>query len=242
MAFFLVSIQMAQMPASPVVDRSLGVLAQAQNPLTQAQNLLTRKQVEKVLSRFVAIGGLVFAAQAIPTLLAQTSYLDALWLWIAVPVLVGWLIATLFFSIAQVWVRPSHGTFTVLYLLAVGSLQVAIIPGAEVDPGLNWLNWLLTVAMGMAAIAFSTTLATVVLFVAPIAFMLVRVTPAGGGAPWDLAVLECILAIILGGAVLIIVTMLRQAASAVDLAQSTAIEGYSNAVRQHATEVERVQV
>ncbi|MCY7412320.1 MAG: hypothetical protein LH471_04690, partial [Salinibacterium sp.] len=46
----------------------------------------------------------------------------------------------------------------------------------------------------------------------------------------------------LGGAVLIIVTMLRQAASAVDLAQSTAIEGYSNAVRQHATEVERVQV
>jgi len=94
----------------------------------------------------------------------------------------------------------------------------------------------------MAAIAFSTPLATVVLFVAPIAFMLVRVTPPGGTAPWVLAVLECILAIILGGARIIKKKMLRQAASAVDLAQSTAIERYSKAVRLHATEVERVQV
>ena len=36
--------------------------------------------------------------------------------------------------------------------------------------------------------------------------------------------------------------MLRQAASAVDRAQSQALAKYANAVRQHATEVERVQV
>lgn len=223
------------MVASPVVDRAVPLSKQPRNPLTL-------KQVEKVLSRFVAVAGLVFAVQAIPTVLTQAGFLDPLWLGIVAPVLFGWLVAVLFFSIAQVWVRGSHGTFAVLYLLAVVSLQFAVMPGTKVDPGLNWLNWLLTVAIGMAAIAFSTTLATVVLFVAPIAFMLVRVTPPGGTAPWVLAVLECILAIILGGAVLIIVTMLRQAASAVDLAQSTAIERYSNAVRLHATEVERVQV
>lgn len=228
---------MAASPAitSPLVDGATQLAKQPRNPLTL-------KQVEKVLSRFVAVAGLVFAAQAIPTVLAQASFLDPLWLGIVAPVLFSWLVGVLFFSIAQVWVRGSHGTFAVLYLLAVVSLQFAVMPGAEVDLGLNWLNWLLTVAIGMAAIAFSTTLATVVLFVAPIAFMLVRVTPSGGSAPWELAVLECILAIILGGAVLIIVTMLRQAASAVDLAQSTAIERYSNAVRLHATEVERVQV
>ncbi len=223
------------MVASPVVDRAVPLVKQPSNPLTL-------KQVEKVLSRFVAVAGLVFVAQAIPTMLTQAGFLDPLWLGIVAPVLFGWLVAVLFFSIAQVWVRGSHGTFAVLYLFAVVSLQFAVMPGTEVDPGLNWLNWLLTVAIGMAAIAFSTTLATVVLFVAPIAFMLVRVTPSGGSAPWVLAVLECILAIILGGAVLIIVTMLRQAASAVDRAQSTAIERYSNAVRLHATEVERVQV
>jgi len=223
------------MSASAFVDRAAAAAKQPRSPLT-------RKQVEKVLSRFVAVAGLVFAAQAIPTLLAQMSFLDPAWLRIVAPVLFGWLVAVMFFSVAQVWVRGSHGTFAVLYLLAVVSLQFAVMPGTAVESGLNWLNWLLTVAIGMAAIAFSTTLATVVLFVAPIAFMLVRVTPSGGSAPWVLAVLECILAIILGGAVLIIVTMLRQAASAVDLAQSTAIERYSNAVRLHATEVERVQV
>ena len=226
---------MVPMVASPVVDRAIPLVKQSRNPLTL-------KQVEKVLSRFVAVAGLVFAAQAIPTMLTQARFLEPLWLGIVAPMLFGWLVAVLFFSIAQVWVRGSHGTFPVLYLLAVVSLPFAVMPGTEVDPGLNWLNWLLTVAIGMAAIAFSTTLATVVLFVAPIAFMLIRVMPSGGSAPWVLAVLECILAIILGGAVLVIVTMLRQAASAVDLAQSTAMERYSNAVRLHATEVERVQV
>jgi signal transduction histidine kinase len=210
--------------------------------LKQSRNPLTRKQLEKVVSRFVAIGGLVFGAQAIPSLLAQATYLQLPWLWLVAPALFGWLVVTLVLSFAQVWVRGAHGTFVLLYFLAVATLPIAIIPGAPVDPGLNWLNWLLTVATGMAAIAFSTTLATAVLFGAPICFMVVRLMPAGGSAPPVLAILECILAIILGAAVLIIITMLRQAASGVDIAQSAAIDRYSNAVHQHATEVERVQV
>jgi len=48
--------------------------------------------------------------------------------------------------------------------------------------------------------------------------------------------------VILGGAIIIILTMLRQAASSVDNAQATALDRYAHAVRQHATEVERVQV
>src|SRR5690606_10979367 len=37
-------------------------------------------------------------------------------------------------------------------------------------------------------------------------------------------------------------TMLRGAAATVDAAQATALSGYIDAVREHATEVERVQV
>jgi signal transduction histidine kinase len=116
------------------------------------------------------------------------------------------------------------------------------VPGATVFSGIHWLNYLITVASAMAAIAFSARVATVYLFVAPIYYVIVRVMPQGGSAPWQLAVLEGIYALILGGVILTILTLLRQAASAVDDAQATAIERYSHAVRQHATEVERVQV
>jgi signal transduction histidine kinase len=56
------------------------------------------------------------------------------------------------------------------------------------------------------------------------------------------AVLDSIYSMILGGAVVIVIVMLRQTATNVDVAQSGALERYSHAVRQHATEVERVQV
>ena len=49
-------------------------------------------------------------------------------------------------------------------------------------------------------------------------------------------------AVILGTVVLIIVTMLRQAAETVDGAQEAALQRYDLAARQHATEIERVKV
>ena len=59
---------------------------------------------------------------------------------------------------------------------------------------------------------------------------------------FELAALDTIYAIILGGVILAIIAMMRQASSAVDTAQSQALARYATAVRQHATEVERVQV
>ena len=66
--------------------------------------------------------------------------------------------------------------------------------------------------------------------------------PQGGSAGIGLVALDYVYAVILGGTVLIIITMLRQAAGSVDDAQTAALARYANAVRQHATEVERVQV
>jgi signal transduction histidine kinase len=66
--------------------------------------------------------------------------------------------------------------------------------------------------------------------------------PAGGEVGPSRAALDSVFALILGGVITIIFTMLRTAASAVDRAQQTALERYSHAVRQHAIEAERVQV
>jgi signal transduction histidine kinase len=208
----------------------------------QPRNPISRKQVENVISRSVAVFGIVFGAQTVPWLLGQLDEAYPIWLWIIVPAMFGSLVFALIMSIAKVWVRPAHALVSIIYLVALISWPFAILPGAEIYPGIHWLYYLLTVATATAAIGFSTVLATIYLFLAPLIFLVVRVTPLGGGAPFGLAVLETFYSIILGGAVMIIVTMLRAAASSVDAAQATALDRYSHAVRQHATEVERVQV
>lgn len=206
------------------------------------RNPISRQQVERVMSRSVAGFGIVFGAQTIPWLLGQLDEAYPVWLWIVVPALFGTLGVVFVLSFANIWVRKAHGLFAILYLGALVTWPFTVIPGAEIFNGIHWLDYLLNVATAMAAISFSTSLATVYLFAAPIVYFVVRVTPLGGGADWQLATLEAVYAIILGGAIMIIVTMLRQAATSVDVAQATALDRYSYAVRQHATEVERVQV
>jgi hypothetical protein len=76
----------------------------------------------------------------------------------------------------------------------------------------------------------------------PAIYGFIHALPAGGGASWERSLLDSVYAIILGGAVLIIVTMLREASTSVDVAQATALDRYAVAVRHHATEVERVEV
>lgn len=208
----------------------------------QPRNPISRKQVENVFARSVAVFGLVFGAQTIPWMLGQLDEAYPLWLWIVVPSLFGMLVVVLITSFAKVWVKPAQGLFAILYLAALITWPLTVLPGAEIFSGIHWLNYLITVATAMAAIAFRPLIATIYLFLCPTIYVLFRATPIGGGAPPLLALFEGIYAVILGGAIIIILTMLRQAASSVDNAQATALDRYAHAVRQHATEVERVQV
>ena len=208
----------------------------------QPRNPISRKQVENVFARSVAVFGLVFGAQTIPWMLGQLDEAYPLWLWIVVPSLFGMLVVVFITSFAKVWVKPAQGLFAILYLAALITWPLTVLPGAEIFSGIHWLNYLITVATAMAAIAFRPLIATIYLFLCPTIYVLFRATPIGGGAPPLLALFEGIYAVILGGAIIIILTMLRQAASSVDNAQATALDRYAHAVRQHATEVERVQV
>ncbi|WP_010203491.1 sensor histidine kinase [Salinibacterium sp. PAMC 21357] len=208
----------------------------------QPRNPISRKQVERVISRSVAVSGIVFGAQTVPWLTSQMHEAQPWWLWVFVPALFGMLILVVILSFANRGVRVIHGTFAIVYALALLSWPFTVLPGVEIFNGIHWLNYLLTVATAMASIAFSRVIATAYLFAAPFVYFVVRTLPVGGSAPWQLALLEAVYALILGSAIMIIVTMLRQAATNVDHAQATALLRYGNAVRQHATEVERVQV
>jgi uncharacterized protein YidB (DUF937 family) len=208
----------------------------------QPRNPISRKQVEAVISRSVAVFGLVFGAQTIPSLLAQRAEAQPAWVAITVGAILASLILAMIASIIRRWVRVAHGLVSVVYLAALITWPFEVIDPDAVSSGNHWLYSLLTVGTATASIAFSTRVAGIYLFAVPLVYGIVRVTPAGGGVTPLQACLDVIYAIILGGAVMIIVTMLRQAAASVDNAQATALDRYGHAVRQHATEVERVQV
>ncbi|WP_191413716.1 sensor histidine kinase [Salinibacterium sp. ZJ450] len=208
----------------------------------QPRNPISRRQVESIISRSVAAFGIVFGAQTLPAILDQIDQANPVWAAAALTAIGGSLLIAVIASILQRWVRPAHGLVAIVYLMALISWPFAVTNPQLVSGANHWLYYLLTVATATAAISFSTRLATAYLFVVPTLYALIRLTEPGGAVPVSQAVLDAVYAIILGGAVMIIVTMLRQASSAVDAAQATALSRYGNAVRQHATDVERVQV
>jgi signal transduction histidine kinase len=207
----------------------------------QPRNPISRRRVDAVVSRAIAGFGIVFAAQTAPILLGQLGETGDAWLTLAVAALVGSLIVTLSFSIAGRWVRSAHATFAFVYVIILISWPFAVVE--PIGHGENhWLYYMLTVATATAAIAFRTRYALVYLVVVPAIYGFIHALPPGGGASWERSLLDTIYAIILGGGVQIIVTMLREASTSVDIAQATALDRYAVAVRHHATEVERVEV
>ena len=208
----------------------------------QPHNPISRPQIETVVSRSVAIFGFVFGLQAVPSALEQLPTAQSVWAIVFGVAIYGGIVATLVASFAKRCVRGVNAYVSFAYLLALAGWPFVVNEPLTIATERPWLWLLCTVATSTAVIAFSTWQATAYLIVTPVVYGLVRITPAGGGASLPSASFDIAYAIILGGAVLILITLLRQAAASVDNAQGTALDRYAHAVRQHATEVERVQV
>jgi signal transduction histidine kinase len=208
----------------------------------QPHNPISRSQIETVVSRSVAIFALLFGLQALPAVIDQLPTAGPVWAIIFGVGIYGGILATLVASFAKRWVRAVNASFSLAYLLALAGWPFVVHEPLVTAADRPWLWLLCTVATATAAIAFSTRQATAYLVVTPVVYGLVRIAPAGGDAEIGSASLDIVYAVILGGAALILITLLRQAAASVDNAQETALDRYTHAVRQHAREVERVQV
>lgn len=212
------------------------------------RNPLSLLRVDAAVARLAAAIGVAFFLQAIPLLLAQLPHMGSAWSVAILSLLIGALLACVIASIAKRLVRSTYIAFAVAYLVALVSWPFALLEpapaGAEAwsDNESYWLYMLLTIATAMASVAMELPIAVVYTVGAPILYGLIRITPAGGSTDAYRAVLDSVYSVLLGGAILILITVLRAAAAGVDTAQQNALERYSHAVRQHATEAERVQV
>ena len=228
------STQTAAMPASGPDPRSV-TPGGNRSPISKAQ-------IEGLLSRLVAVFGVVFALQTVPVIADQVGAADPLWGWTVVPVLYASIVVLFVAAMLQRWVTQANVLVSALFLIVLVSWPFAIIDVEHLSEERYWLYFLISVATSTAAIGLSTPVATVYLFVVPLTYGAVRLTAPGGGATVLQALMESTYALLVGGAILLFTVLLRQAAVSVDVAQSAALERYSLAVHAHATEVERVQV
>ena len=203
---------------------------------------VSRAQVETVSARALGAFGLVFGAQTVPLAFTQSAYLVDGAGAALMAVLYGSIVALAAATFAGAAVRAAALAFAGLYAAALVAWPFLVVDTAAMAGGQPWLYYLCTVATTAAVIAASPVAATAYTIVVPAAYGALRLTAAGGDAGALLAVLDAMYAAILGIAVLVIVTMLRQAAEAVDTAQEAALQRYDLVARQHATEIERVKI
>jgi len=208
------------------------------------RNPLSLLRVDAAIARLAAVIGVAFFAQSIPLQLVQLPRMASAWSIAILAILIASLLICAIASALKRGVRTTYAAFAIVYLVALVSWPFAVVdlPGAMGDPSSYWLYFLLTIATTMASVSLELPIATVYTVGAPALYGIIRITPPGGGTEPVLAALDSVYSILLGGGILIMIAVLRYAATGVDVAQQNALERYSHAVRQHATEAERVQV
>jgi signal transduction histidine kinase len=203
------------------------------------RNALSLARVESAIARSGAGIGIVFFLQSLPALLGQQNATFPIWSIGAVVAIVAALLLTVVAGISRRLVRVANVTFAGVFLVVLVTWPFAVIHPSADSP---WLYYMMTIATAMAAIGLSVPWAAGYLILIPLVYAVIRLTPAGGGLTPLKVSLDSIYAVILGGVILVITTLLRAAATSVDRAQATALDGYAHAVRAHAMEAERVRV
>jgi signal transduction histidine kinase len=206
------------------------------------RNPLSLLRVDAAMARLAAVIGVAFFLQSIPLQLGQLGNMAPAWNLTMLSLLVASLVACAVAATFKRWVRPTYIGFSVVYLIALVSWPFAVLDVAAAPEDSYWLYFLLTIATTTASVALPLQIAVVYTIGAPLLYGIIRVSPPGGDTTETAAVLDSVYSILLGGGILILIAVLRAAASGVDTAQQNALERYSHAVRQHATEAERVQV
>jgi hypothetical protein len=217
--------------------------AQATPEVRQITNPITSSQIEVVCTRAASIFSVLFGLQTLPALISQLGLMDTSWGLTGVVGVYGSLALAGLASIFRQWTAPLFALVAATYLLVVVCWILFSTQSLYGDDA-PWVYYLCNVATACAVVAFRRNWVIPAIYIVVVAVLIavLRAEPAGGGLGWPLAIFDLIYALLLGFAILVIVTALRLAAGAVDAAQTDALVRYSEAVRENATEAERVAI
>ena len=210
------------------------------DPLRGARPAITQASVERLFAILIALAAVGYGAVYAPSVVGQLPYLDPVWGPVSAALLGASFVVVGVSAFVQRLAQVAQITCALLFLVVLVTWPLTVrepIPAGQAP----WPWWFCTVGSTAAAMGFAPWRATVYTALVPAVYVAGRLTSVRGDAGLD-AVLQGFYTAILSGAVLVIAVLLRRAAAAVDTAQATAVRRYSHAIREHATEVERVQV
>ncbi|PZE59255.1 ATP-binding protein [Curtobacterium sp. MCPF17_001] len=211
------------------------------DPSRSVRATITQASLDRAFTILMAIAAIGFGAVNVPGFLKQLPYLDAFWAPAAAITMALSLVAVGVSAIVQRWSQAAQTVCALLFLVALLTFPLTVDQALPVDQS-PWPWWLCNVGTIAASLSFATWRAAVYNALVPIIYVVLRLSPAGGAVGPQRAFLDGAYTAVLGIAALILIVVLRRAAAAVDVAQATAVRRYSRAIREHATEVERVQV
>ncbi|MGK2855494.1 MAG: sensor histidine kinase [Microbacteriaceae bacterium] len=223
---------MSYLPSAPL---------QGRDPIAAPRRPIGRATVDQLVAMVSAIGGMIFGVLAIPTLIQQAPQLSLAWtiptaVFIYLGIVVIWLAA-----LTRQFRRTFNTVFAIVFMAAVISWPL-VTPADVVLDQRPWLWQLINVGTATAVVGMSAWVATVYTIGVPIAFSAITLLPSGGGLDPATAAIDAGYAVILGLAVLVMMTSYRQLGSQVDRSQAEALDGYSRAARAEAAEAERREV
>ena len=206
-----------------------------------ARATANRERIDRIISTVVSFFGFGFALQTVPPILDQLPVLRPEVAWPVLIVVFGSLAGSVITAVVRRGTQVSGALVALSLLLALLTWPLTIRTDA-VAQETPWIWYLLTIGTAFCTIVAPLRLAIAYACVTTLLFGVLRVLPSGGGASPTRAALDAVYVGIVGFVMLVLITVLRQSADRVDRAQRTAMEQYEAAMRQHAGELERVEV
>lgn len=203
---------------------------------------VNRARIDRILAATVFTFGFGFALQALPPIIAQLPTLRPAVAWPLLIIVFGGLAASVVAAIVQAATRIIASVVAATLLIALVLWPLSVEDPAALAGQMPWLWYLVTIGTAYAAYAVPLRLAVAYALVTPILFGALRLMPSGGAAGITRSLLDAFYVGIVGCVMLLLIVVLRQSAESVDRAQATAMAEYENALRQHAGELERVEV
>ncbi|MGG7463976.1 MULTISPECIES: sensor histidine kinase [unclassified Plantibacter] len=205
--------------------------------------MLNTANFERLLGRSVALIGTVFGLQTALTAAGQGIQIDG-WLGIVYVVAV---FGTLFIAIVCSFFLWHHrGASAVFAGVFAVALVIWPLVSDDVPRDVNqepWIWYLCSIAAAFAVVAIPLRAAILYTLLTSLIYGINRIVDADFVQPsWEIGALDASYAMIISGLIVVLVSLFRTLASRVDVARAAALATYDAAVKQHATEVERVEV
>lgn len=214
-------------------------MALAEAPTARAH--AARERIDRIISTVVSSFGFGFGVQTVPPILDQLPSLRPEIAWPMLILVFGSLSGAVVTAVLRRGARVTAVFVAAGIFVALVTWPVSVAPG-EVVRETPWIWYLLTIGTAFCTIVAPLRIAITYASVTTVLFGLLRILPSGGAVESTRAALDAVYVGIVGFVMLVLITVLRQSADQVDRARTTAMEQYEAAMRQHAGEVERVEV